>query len=671
MFEQFPYADLQQLNLDWIIKIAKDFLDQYTGIQQLINDGIDNIDQEAANKLQEIVTALNAWYDEHSEDISAELNTAITALNTAMLAAINTINENADTKLALVLADIPATYTELADAVAALSTSYETTRNHTERGFNLMQSGFKLGYEYAFPLEFVVGGINAQTGEFNRTTSTRMRVSDYIHADTSETWKLFNQTNGALGVSVIKIGQPIAYIGEQYQTNDVIYFNVDAGSDYAIMTRVEAAPSTNVSDANLKLCNNLVFLTRGSYTGAELSYPYFGKTFIFCSNEKLHIQASQTCRYIHGNTSITGTDADFEYTIGAGLYFICLDTSGIFSADTFRIVNYNNMTGDDHPFAWVYNYWVYSPYDTVVCNTMPLLPLYVRQDVPMYINQDRLGFEIAPTYIVKTDGKYFKFKNTYKLVNANGGSIFFDAAKIANYPKNRNITLNDTVIGNKKILMIGDSITNRGYIQQYLQTKIPNATFVGSYQTGIGSGITGFACEAYPGADAVGMITNGGEYSHINGNYSDYVINYLNNNAPDIVTIEFGLNESDASVYRATVQGLIDMIREYDQANSHNTLIYVLVPFNRAESENMGDNYNYPRSNRYVASKTLALEAFSLTNCVLIPTNMILDDRYDYTWTTFDYGYGKTIDVLDDFVHPSPDIGFLKIADMIYNYLGI
>ena len=39
MFEQFPYTNFHELNMDWIVKIAKDFLDQYTHIQETITTG--------------------------------------------------------------------------------------------------------------------------------------------------------------------------------------------------------------------------------------------------------------------------------------------------------------------------------------------------------------------------------------------------------------------------------------------------------------------------------------------------------------------------------------------------------------------------------------------------------------------------------------------------------
>ena len=77
MFEQFPYADLQQLNLDWIIKIAKDFLDQYTHIQQTITDGLEDLDAKAT----ELQGLLDEWYNTHSEDIANQLAAAIQDLN--------------------------------------------------------------------------------------------------------------------------------------------------------------------------------------------------------------------------------------------------------------------------------------------------------------------------------------------------------------------------------------------------------------------------------------------------------------------------------------------------------------------------------------------------------------------------------------------------------------
>lgn len=99
MFDNFPYTDMHQLNLDWIIKIAKDFLDQYTHIQQLIADGEQSLQdlttdgeqslqalttdgltqlQEKADNLEDL---LQAWYDTHSQDIANQLTEALADLN--------------------------------------------------------------------------------------------------------------------------------------------------------------------------------------------------------------------------------------------------------------------------------------------------------------------------------------------------------------------------------------------------------------------------------------------------------------------------------------------------------------------------------------------------------------------------------------------------------------
>ena len=73
MFENFPYTDMHQLNLDWIVKIAKDFLDQYTHIQDLINQGITDLDTEY-NRLKDL---LDEWYNTHSQEIADELAAGI------------------------------------------------------------------------------------------------------------------------------------------------------------------------------------------------------------------------------------------------------------------------------------------------------------------------------------------------------------------------------------------------------------------------------------------------------------------------------------------------------------------------------------------------------------------------------------------------------------------
>ena len=133
--EGFPYSNFHDLNMDWIIKIAKDFLDQYTHIQEVIATGeesIQNLTEESLTELENKETtlenALQDWYDTHSEDIANQLADALTALNawytehqndinTILQQSIESFNQRATEKTAELLETIPADYTELSNDV--------------------------------------------------------------------------------------------------------------------------------------------------------------------------------------------------------------------------------------------------------------------------------------------------------------------------------------------------------------------------------------------------------------------------------------------------------------------------------------------------------------------------------------------------------------------------
>lgn len=151
--EGFPYSNFHDLNMDWIIKIAKDFLDQYTHIQEIIETGKTDIQEltasgleqlqdkadaleellqewynthseDIANQLADALEDLNEWYTEHSEDIADELADALTALNNwytthenyldqTLADNISAFNASAEAKASETIATIPEDYTEL------------------------------------------------------------------------------------------------------------------------------------------------------------------------------------------------------------------------------------------------------------------------------------------------------------------------------------------------------------------------------------------------------------------------------------------------------------------------------------------------------------------------------------------------------------------------------
>lgn len=125
--ENFPYSNFHDLNMDWIIKIAKDFLDQYTHIQETIDTGLTELDEKA----EALQTLLQEWYNTHSEDIADQLASALADLNAwytthqnyldkTLAQNILAFDTHANTKAQETIASIPADYTTLSEEVKSL-----------------------------------------------------------------------------------------------------------------------------------------------------------------------------------------------------------------------------------------------------------------------------------------------------------------------------------------------------------------------------------------------------------------------------------------------------------------------------------------------------------------------------------------------------------------------
>ena len=109
----FPYTNFHELNMNWIIRIAKDFLDQYTHIQDIISSGETSLQETTAAGLESLQAEktrleglLDAWYTEHSDDIAGQLTQAISDFQTAAAAIGDAV-----------IATIPEDYTDLSNEV--------------------------------------------------------------------------------------------------------------------------------------------------------------------------------------------------------------------------------------------------------------------------------------------------------------------------------------------------------------------------------------------------------------------------------------------------------------------------------------------------------------------------------------------------------------------------
>ena len=145
--ENFPYANQHDMNMDWVIKTVKDFLDKYTTINEAVETGKEEI-EELYNHLNDL---LNQWYETHSEDIANELANAITEigntldtsldnLNSQLELNTTTFNQRAEQKGQDVIDSIPSEYTELAEKVQnliennAFNLLPKMTGSHTNNG---------------------------------------------------------------------------------------------------------------------------------------------------------------------------------------------------------------------------------------------------------------------------------------------------------------------------------------------------------------------------------------------------------------------------------------------------------------------------------------------------------------------------------------------------------
>lgn len=150
--ENFPYTNFHNLNTDWIVKIAKDFLDQYTNIQNTIDEGLEELNSEYEH-LNEL---LQEWYDTHSEDIANQLADAISDLNawynTHKNYLDNILEENTETFQSSaeaiaeeVIATIPQDYSEMGTTVNEMSSMGFTKLTVTTASYLIPNSAVTLG----------------------------------------------------------------------------------------------------------------------------------------------------------------------------------------------------------------------------------------------------------------------------------------------------------------------------------------------------------------------------------------------------------------------------------------------------------------------------------------------------------------------------------------------
>lgn len=334
---------------------------------------------------------------------------------------------------------------------------------------------------------------------------------------------------------------------------------------------------------------------------------------------------------------------------------IQLDTETIryinFSGTTFSVSSSISV----NTVAVAYRRTVTPILGNIIANYRMIQNGYIRDEY--YINFDRtpidayLGYESTDLkvsgrgYIIRSAGtKRYQVKNT---------SVPFT------------LTENTASLANKKILMIGDSFVARGYIQNYISEKVPSVQFIGTKTTQNynfkSEGVSGSRLYYFTDPETSPFYFDGGL------NFSQY-LSANNLAAPDYVVINSAINHysysnADYGTYLENIEQLVNMVRAYS------TGIKIYVTFGANYAMKPGSEYGYPVM-RYDVVRQCCNAVYDAENVVVIPVDYALIDELDYTFETVNY-FGSAVDILSDCVHPAENTGFQKIANMIYNYLGI
>lgn len=394
-----------------------------------------------------------------------------------------------------------------------------------------------------------------------------------------------------------------------------------------------------------------------------------GLVFVEAHNGKVYVRTtpSATLSFGGNNYLLKNYQTVIEYDLSTNyISYLVFDTSVGFKMKTYTdAINENEML-----ICKFFGNQISFSIENVIPNENALITKwYQRQDIPTYINQKKInGYKILPApYIstyVKDYGSFYKFTNKY---NENGEAIsyFYDGI-LYTFDNNTKFYQNNVDISNKKILTIGDSFTKRGWYQKQIQDHVNSVEFVGTQDTNYNN----LKCEGYSGArsnEVFGQTVLGNTSPFWNP--SEQKVDYAyyaqqNNIDADMIVIMFGLNEVNKDNYFNSIQNFITSVKDYNSS----IIVYVVQPC--VESEQASVYHNH--ANAKIAEYYCGVVWYDFEDCVKIPMRTTMVDEYDYEAGSVPYGYGNiNVAGTSDAVHPSEDVGFKKIGDQIYNWLGI
>ena len=413
----------------------------------------------------------------------------------------------------------------------------------------------------------------------------------------------------------------------------------------------------------------------GLYSTEKQAGVVRGPVFMFVTNDKLRIICGDTAFGFVGKKYMSISSWSTVLDAGTACAIVMTPTgfkTVLFVTNTQQVPLLTNdiIIG----FVWGRKVFTFGQ-PAIICNEVPLLnKWYQRTDIPTYVNNRKINnysIGLRPSSHAIDYGYFFKFTNAYSDSGERWTYKYGDDLR-QDYTGNGVFYQNTESISNKKVLCIGDSFTARGWYQQQILTHDATVQFVGTRETNHGN----LMSEGYSGAAANQIFghyyidlsdgqTKVSPFWNPNAegdNKVDFEYYCTENNIdPDIVIIMFGLNETNSVNYYNAVQDFVTKVKAYDPTIK----TYVVEPMVQAD---LPANEHLPSNKGYECG----LYWYILTDCIKIPGRTLLVDEYDYDTGTVVYGYGLNAhDGLSDAIHPSETVGFKKIGDQIYNWLGV
>ena len=109
---EFPYTNLHDVNVDWILQVVKEFQENYNGIEEALDNAILAIHQNETTSLEELTAAKNLILEAFNNTETEVLSD----INTAKEAGLNAINDDAGSAVTVInnlISSLPSNYADM------------------------------------------------------------------------------------------------------------------------------------------------------------------------------------------------------------------------------------------------------------------------------------------------------------------------------------------------------------------------------------------------------------------------------------------------------------------------------------------------------------------------------------------------------------------------------